>query len=255
MDAKGKKRIIIWVSVAALLGVGGYFAYTKLIKPKLDEKKAKKAAEEAAKLAASSGSTPTSGSGSAPSNTSSGSSSAPLTQAQTRAFQDWMDINHPNWVRATNSALNNGTNLGSIPSKGYGTFGTSTTAAYNKYGAEWRASLNVTAPRPAQAHVPASGYSAIGRNAFPKTGNTYANVWSRPDASVSNWFGSYFIGQINQPNIIGRIVNTTIGADGQIWYNVTLLTPLSNSTAVNNLGNAVPNQTSGWVRGDQITIK
>jgi hypothetical protein len=46
MDAKKKKKIIIWVSLTMLLGVGGYFAYTKLIKPKLDERKAKKAAEE-----------------------------------------------------------------------------------------------------------------------------------------------------------------------------------------------------------------
>jgi hypothetical protein len=64
MDTKRNKRIVIWLSVATLLGVGGYFAYTKIIKPKLDEMKAKKAAEEAAKLAASTAasSTPSSGS-------------------------------------------------------------------------------------------------------------------------------------------------------------------------------------------------
>jgi len=55
MDTKGKKRIVIWVSIAALLGVGGYFAY-KFVKAKRDKKKAE---EEAKKLAESSSSAPT----------------------------------------------------------------------------------------------------------------------------------------------------------------------------------------------------
>ena len=45
MDAKGKKRIVIWVSVAALLGVGGYVAY-KVIKNKRDQKKAEEDASK-----------------------------------------------------------------------------------------------------------------------------------------------------------------------------------------------------------------
>lgn len=57
MDSNKKKKIVIWVSITMLLGVGGYFAYTKLIKPKLDKKKAE---EEAKKLAESSSSTSTS---------------------------------------------------------------------------------------------------------------------------------------------------------------------------------------------------
>ena len=39
MKADTTRRIIIWTSVAAILGVGGYFAYTKLIKPYLDKRK------------------------------------------------------------------------------------------------------------------------------------------------------------------------------------------------------------------------
>lgn len=62
MDAKGKKRIVIWVSIAALLGVSGYVAY-KLVKAKRDKNKAE---EEAKKVAESSSSSPTSSGSSAP---------------------------------------------------------------------------------------------------------------------------------------------------------------------------------------------
>ena len=62
MDTKGKKRIVIWVSIAALLGVGGYFAY-KFVKAKRDKKKAE---EEAKKVSESASSTPTSSGNSVP---------------------------------------------------------------------------------------------------------------------------------------------------------------------------------------------
>lgn len=93
MDAKKKKKIVIWVSLTMLLGVGGYFAYTKLIKPKLDERKAKKAAEEAAKLAAL---TP------APSTPSGNSAPKPAiipnpfkTKAELTKFQNWVLTMYP----------------------------------------------------------------------------------------------------------------------------------------------------------------
>jgi hypothetical protein len=44
-----------------------------------------------------------------------------------KKFQDWMDINHPNWVKGKN--LNKG--------GGYGKFGPSTSAAWNKYKDEY----------------------------------------------------------------------------------------------------------------------
>ena len=86
MDAKGKKRIVIWVSVAALLGVGGYFAY-KFVKAKRDKKKAEQDA-------ASTPSTSTSSSNSAPSST-------PLipnpfnTKAELEKFQNWVLTMYP----------------------------------------------------------------------------------------------------------------------------------------------------------------
>jgi hypothetical protein len=42
MKPQTKKRIIIWSSVAVILGVGGYFAYTKLLKPYLDKRRKQK---------------------------------------------------------------------------------------------------------------------------------------------------------------------------------------------------------------------
>jgi hypothetical protein len=83
MDAKGKKRIIIWVSVAALLGVGGYVAY-KLVKAKRDKKKAE---EEAALAVASSSTTPTSSGGSAPTSSGSSSSGSNSASESTAAYE------------------------------------------------------------------------------------------------------------------------------------------------------------------------
>jgi hypothetical protein len=133
MDAKRKKRIVIWVSIAALLGVGGYVAY-KLVKAKRDKKKAE---EEAKNVAQSSSSTPTSSGGSAP--TGSFTTSAPLYPDDVKKFQDWMDKNHPNWVGATNFMLNNGKSLNR--GSGYGNFGKSTKKAYEYFGKQWKESI------------------------------------------------------------------------------------------------------------------
>ena len=56
---------------------------------------------------------------------------ANLNTLQVKAFQDWMDIKHPNWVNGAN--LNKGT--------GYGNKGPATMSAYNTYGAEWYAGI------------------------------------------------------------------------------------------------------------------
>ena len=59
---------------------------------------------------------------------------------KTKAFQDWMDINHPNWVGCTDSKCTNGKNLNK--GKGYGTFGQSTTKVWNLYGNDFNAQYN-----------------------------------------------------------------------------------------------------------------
>jgi len=244
MDAKGKKRIVIWVSVSALLGVCGYFAYIKLIKPKLDEMKAKKAAEEAAKAAASLGSTPAPTSGSTPSRDF--NTSAPLYRDDVMKFQDWMDANRPNWVGATNAALSNGRQLNK--GEGYGNFGSSTTKAYNKYRTDWLASLNVAPPKPPTA--PITGFNAIGKNVYVNPRLAYAMIWSEP--KIVSSFGSTFVGQINQPNIIGKVTNATM-ADGFMWYKVDLLTPPSKSTSGYGQGN--PYLRTGWIPALSTEIK
>jgi hypothetical protein len=59
---------------------------------------------------------------------------------KTKAFQDWMDINHPNWVECTDSKCTNGKNLNK--GKSYGTFGPSTTKVWNLYGNDFNAQYN-----------------------------------------------------------------------------------------------------------------
>jgi hypothetical protein len=57
-----------------------------------------------------------------------------------KAFQDWMDSTHPNWVGCTDSKCTNGKNLNK--GKGYGTFGPSTTKVWNLYGNDFNAQYN-----------------------------------------------------------------------------------------------------------------
>lgn len=135
MDAKKKKRIVMWVSIAALLGVGGYIAY-KLVKAKRDKKKAE---EQALNVAASTTSTNTSTPSGSSAPTGSFTTSAPLYPDDVKKFQDWMDKNKPNWVGATNFMLNNGRNLNR--GQGYGNFGASTKKAYEYFGKQWKQSI------------------------------------------------------------------------------------------------------------------
>lgn len=58
---------------------------------------------------------------------------------QVKAFQDWLDAKGIKWVKATNSARNNGSFL--KKGSGYGTFGQSTTNAYKVYGSQWESSV------------------------------------------------------------------------------------------------------------------
>jgi len=59
---------------------------------------------------------------------------------KTKAFQDWMDSTHPNWVGCTDSKCTNGKKLNK--GNGYGTFGPSTTKAWSKWGNDFNAQYN-----------------------------------------------------------------------------------------------------------------
>ena len=130
MDTKRKRRIIIWVSVVTLLGVGGYVAY-RLFKDSRDKKKA---FDEANKPAEANAQTPTPSGNSAPKENF--ETSAPLYPDDVKKFQDWMDRYKPNWVGATNFMLNNGKSLNK--GAGYGNFGKSTKKAYEYFGKQWK---------------------------------------------------------------------------------------------------------------------
>jgi hypothetical protein len=57
-----------------------------------------------------------------------------------KAFQDWMDSTHPNWVGCTDSKCTNGKNLNK--GNGYGTFGPSTTKVWSTWGNDFNAQYN-----------------------------------------------------------------------------------------------------------------
>lgn len=59
---------------------------------------------------------------------------------KTKSFQDWMDINHPNWVGCTDSKCSNGKNLNK--GKGYGAFGPSTNKVWKLYDNDFNAQYN-----------------------------------------------------------------------------------------------------------------
>lgn len=58
---------------------------------------------------------------------------------QVKAFQDWLDSKGIKWVKATNSARNNGSFLNK--GDGYGNYKSSTKNAYKVYGSQWESSV------------------------------------------------------------------------------------------------------------------
>jgi hypothetical protein len=143
MTPKGKKVLIVSV---ALLVIGGVVAYLLINKNK--EKKAKAKADADAKALADAsqqgGGAGTSGGGAS----GGGASDKP---SDVKAFQDWMDKNHPNWVNGNN--LNGGS--------GYGTFGPATQSAWGNWKAEYnKASSPVSDPDKAYQDAWASARKA-----------------------------------------------------------------------------------------------
>ena len=130
------KAIIITLSILAILGCGGYFAY-KYFKDK-DKEKKKKEEEEQKKDKENKDTTHT-------------TASTPNIQTSTQTnttdyaldatdkiknFQDWLDnVKKIKWVQATNAKLDNGKYL--KKGSGYGNFGSSTQKAWNIYNNEY----------------------------------------------------------------------------------------------------------------------
>ncbi len=103
-----------------------------------------------------------------------------------KKFQDWMDLKHPKWVKATNATLSNGTSLNK--GGGYGNNGVSTQKAMAKYGSEYKTSTGAPAPTTAVtvAPVKSTGFKAYAMGkmvrAVPKIYGT-VKVYKNP----SDW--------------------------------------------------------------------
>lgn len=287
MEKSTKKKLLIGGSVLVIAGVGGYFLF-KYLKKKKEEAEKKKADEAAAALAAATPSVSSGGGGGGGGSTNYG----PFKSSdEVKAFQDWLDTKYPTWLKG--GKLNKGSGYGSYgPSttSAYATYGKEYSGSTAKDPALEDAIAHLvskglsesglrlvgkdyviawaTANKAGQATFvlsgkyydaktgnatsapQATGESAIGKMAYPS--GAYANVRSSA-SSASGAFDNTFIGQINSPNVIGKIKNLTFGADKKRWYELDLLTPLAASTT--GLVGLNPYAKTGWVREDAITIK
>lgn len=136
----GTKKILVWSTIIAILGVGGYFGF-KYYKKKKDEKAIKDEEERQRLLALANqgGGGTNQGGGASPSQTSS-----PFkTVAEIKAFQDWLDQKHPLWIKDTDGKYKN-LRVGTatepnrhVGGKGYGTYGSNTASAYALWGSEY----------------------------------------------------------------------------------------------------------------------
>lgn len=122
MEQSAKKKVLIWGSLLAIAGVGGYFLWKKFGKKKSDTASETGGGDSTQPVTQITTTQPV-------------STSSPLSSAEDiKKFQDWMDVKHPNWVHGKN--LNKG--------GGYGSFGPSTSTAWNTYGAEYKTPITTT---------------------------------------------------------------------------------------------------------------
>lgn len=111
-------------------------------------------------------------------------------KTEIKAFQDWMDAKHPNWVNGKN--LNKGS--------GYGTFGPSTSKAWGSFGSEYSASLTTAV---------GSALASAGSNLSttnPKTGETKKGMFW--DKAKGVWVKAQESGLLNQ---LGGLLGGLIG--------------------------------------------
>jgi len=132
--ANNTKKILVWSTVVAILGVASYFGYKRYKKYK-----EKKGSGGDSSSSTSEQSVIDSGSSSG---STSGSESPFKTKAEIQAFQDWLDITHPLWINDNGKWKNLRVGTATEPNrhvsgKGYGTYGKSTASAYSKWGSEY----------------------------------------------------------------------------------------------------------------------
>jgi hypothetical protein len=148
LSEKGKK-ILVWSTVVAILGVGGYFGY-KALKKKREEKNAKEEEERLRLLALQNTSNESGGQGSGQGSGQGGGQGvgqqlqSPFkNETEIKAFQDWLDKTHPFWIKDTDGKYKNlrvGTTAEPnrhVGGKGYGKYGQNTASAYALFGKEY----------------------------------------------------------------------------------------------------------------------
>lgn len=137
------KKILVWSTIVAVLGIGGYFGY-KAFKKKKEESDAKKKQEEEDRLKALQESIAQQSSVSTSTNVGGGGQTASpfKSEAEIKAFQDWLDKKHPLWINDNGTWKNLRVGTASEPNRhvggrGYGLYGSNTASAYSKWGGEY----------------------------------------------------------------------------------------------------------------------
>jgi hypothetical protein len=188
MEKRTKKIIIISVSLLAIGGVAYWLWWRN--KPKTD------------------------GSTDVPLATDDSGSSSPLSTlalpkgdgpSDVKAFQDWMDINRPNWVNGKN--LNKG--------RGYGTYGPSTQKAWASYKAEYQKG---SSPKPiASRRVTASYFTDPSQMIGKK-------VYSAVPKPLYN-FSNTQVGTTKKGEYVGIVKTVTRAKVGTYW-DLSVASPL-----------------------------
>jgi len=129
--ANNTKKILVWSTVVAILGVASYFGFKYYKK-----KKAEKLGSGTDNLNVN----PETNLSESVSTI--GAESPFKTKAEIQAFQDWLDITHPLWINDNGKWKNLRIGTATEPNrhvsgKGYGTYGKSTASAYSKWGSEY----------------------------------------------------------------------------------------------------------------------
>jgi hypothetical protein len=88
----------------------------------------------------------------------------------------------------------------------------------------------------------------IGKTVYPKI---YVNV--RSENYVDNRWPNNFIGKVDAPNPVGKVLDVTINGEGATWYKIAPIT--ANLKDDKTLGSANKKATTGYVRSDNVTLK
>lgn len=182
------KKILVWSTVVAVLGVGTYLGYKWYKKKKLGSGENPPSTDEKSVL------------GTVIDNIGSIGSESPFkTKAEIQAFQDWLDITHPLWVNDNGKWKNLRVGTATEPNrhvsgKGYGIYGNSTASAYSKWGSEYAVKPKVETPK---AETPKSVVKANQNDIDKIRGNAYLSI-AQKNALITknadfikNWANSF----------------------------------------------------------------